>query len=78
MPKHKVVGGKKSVKVKKARVQKAKPIYVSDDDIPDETADSFYKDDIDVHHEQSASLSVYSLRILVVMACSVITYLILL
>ena len=52
MPKHKSVGGRKSVKIKKVAPKKAKPIYVSDDDIPDETADSFFKDAIDTHYEQ--------------------------
>lgn len=52
MGKKKAVGGRKSVKIKKAVQQKAKPIYNSDDDIPDEGADNYHKDDIDIYNEQ--------------------------
>ena len=52
MPKHKTVGGRKSVRIKKTVAKKAKPIYVSDEDIPDETSESFYKDDVDLYHDQ--------------------------
>lgn len=53
MPKNKSVGGRKSVKIKKLAPKRAKPIYVSDDDMPDEAAESFYKDAIDLHNDQS-------------------------
>lgn len=52
MGKKKAIGGRKSVKIKKAVAQKAKPIYNSDDDIPDEKAERFHKDDIDIYNEQ--------------------------
>lgn len=52
MGKHKSIGGKKSTKIRKAEVRKAAPIYNSDEDIPDERAENYHKDDIDIYNEQ--------------------------
>lgn len=51
MPKHKSIGGRKSVRIRKVAPKKAKAIYNSDDDIPDETSESFFKDDIDTYND---------------------------
>lgn len=60
MGKKKSVGGRKAVKVRKALPKKAAPIYNSDDDVPDESADNFIRDDIDTYNDECTKSSAFS------------------
>lgn len=60
MGKKKSVGGRKSVRIKKVVQKKAAPIYNSDDDVPDEEAENFHKDDIDTYNDECEYICVLS------------------